>query len=134
MPRLPSRWIAASPLLAVAVAALVGLDLLATRRELLGLLHEQADSLGHTVAAAARSNRAAARVAEAQLAARMLDQARFLRELDRAGALRPGSLPAAGTDGPLLRINVLGPDGAALPAGAPPPGPPSLPVSRPKPL
>ena len=35
MPRLPSRWIAASPLLAVAVAALVGLDLLATRRELL---------------------------------------------------------------------------------------------------
>ena len=62
-----------SSLTALTILGLVWLDYASTRRELIGLLRDEAVALRQTVAAAARSNRAAGAVAEGQLAARLLD-------------------------------------------------------------
>ncbi len=97
--------------LALGLTAVVALDFAATRRELLGLLRVHATSLRESVAAAARANRAAARVAEQQLGARLLESARLLAELDRAGQLDDERLETAVARHGLFRANVFDSDG-----------------------
>lgn len=94
------------------------LDYAATRRELLALLRDQAASLRQTVAAAVVWNRNAVRVAEAQLAARLLDNARLLAELDRRGALTDSFLDATLREHDLFRVSVLAADGSFEGGGA----------------
>jgi signal transduction histidine kinase len=108
-----------SALLIVAVTAvafglvgLVWLDYRATRGELVGLLREQAHALRESVAAAARSNRAASAFAAAQLGERLLDRARALAELDGEGRLTAAAVRDANARDPLLRVAVFGPDGS----------------------
>jgi signal transduction histidine kinase len=111
-----------SAVAAVAVVGVVWLDALFTRRELVGLLREQAAALRQTVAAAARSNEAAGSVAEAQLAARLLDNARYLRELERRGALTEKAIEEVADRSRLFRVSVVpagGGPGPGPPAGAP---------------
>jgi signal transduction histidine kinase len=83
------------------------MDWRATRLELLALLRDQAASLRQTVVAAARSNRQAGEEVEAQLTARLLDNARLLAELDRAGRLDEALLDESGRGrggpGPLIQ-------------------------------
>jgi signal transduction histidine kinase len=121
----PSRRSALVVLVATAVAlalvALVAFDYRATRNELVGLLRQQALALRETVAAAARSNRAASAFAASQLGERLLDRARALAELDRQGKLSPAALRAAGEREPLLRIALFASDGSREDRPAPSP-------------
>ena len=90
----------AATAVALSLVGLVALDYRATRAELVGLLREQAHALRESVAAAARSNRAASAFAAAQLGERLLDRARALADLDRQGKLTPaapGGEPARAT-------------------------------------
>jgi hypothetical protein len=80
------RVLVASGLVGVALIALGWFDYRATRTELVTLLRDHALTLRQTIAAAARSNQAAGAQAEAQVAARLLDNARFFAELDRRRA------------------------------------------------
>jgi len=110
---------------ALGLVGLVWLDYRATRGELVGLLREQAHALRQSVAAAARSNRAASAFAAAQLGERLLDQARALAVLDGQGRLGPGALEAVTKSRPLFRVTVFTADGsredlAAAPAAEPP--------------
>ena len=82
----------AATAVALSLVGLVALDYRATRGELVGLLREQAHALRESVAAAARSNRAASAFAAAQLGERLLDQARALADLDRQGGSRPAAV------------------------------------------
>ena len=121
--------------LAVALILVGWLDYSSTRRELLGLLRSEAASLRDTVAAAARSNDAAARSAEAQLTTRLLDSARLLAELDRERPLAEPRLQEFLKKNELVRVLVLAPDGSreiAVPAfgGGPGPGQPGLGSAR----
>ncbi len=108
---------------ALGLVGLVWLDYRATRSELVGLLREQAHALRESVAAAARSNRAASAIAAAQLGERLLDQARALAALDGQGRLTTAALAAATERNPLFRVAVLAPDGAGENLGAAASGP-----------
>jgi signal transduction histidine kinase len=98
--------------LAGVLLAVVWLDWQATRQELVTLLRDQAASLRQTVVAAARSNRQASAEVEAQLVARLLDNARFLAQLDRAGRLDEALLDETVSRHGLFRVNVYSPDGS----------------------
>ena len=100
-----------SSLTVLTILGLVWLDYASTRRELIGLLRDEAVALRQTVAAAARSNRAAGAVAEGQLAARLLDNARFLRELERRGKLTEAVVADVAERSGLFRVTVLSADG-----------------------
>ncbi len=105
----------------LAIVALVGLDYAATRQELLALLREQAATVRETLAAAARSNRAARAVAEAQLRERLLESARFLRELEGQRPLRQGDLDQLTARSGLFRVALFSAGGERqLSAGAGP--------------
>jgi signal transduction histidine kinase len=111
-PRRSALLILAVTAVALGLVALVWVDDRATRGELVGLLREQAHALRESVAAAARSNRAASAFGAAQLGERLLDRARALADLDRRGELTPAAVQAASEREPLLRIAVFGPDGS----------------------
>lgn len=102
-----TRVLVSAAALTTTLVGVVALDFLATRRELLRLLREQAEALRHTVAAAVRSNRAAAQVAEQQLGARLLESARLLAELDARGALDGPRLEALVERHGLYRVAVF---------------------------
>lgn len=91
----------------LAIVALVGLDYAATRQELLALLREQAATVRETLAAAARSNQAASAVAAAQLRERLLESARFLRDLEDQRPLRQADLDRLTTRSGLFRVAVF---------------------------
>jgi hypothetical protein len=111
----------AATAVALSFVGLVALDYRATRSELVGLLREQAHALRESVAAAARSNRAASVFAASQLGERLLDRARALAELDRLGRLTPAAVRAASETEPLLRIALFAPDGSREDRAAGPP-------------
>lgn len=106
------RVLVASVLIGVALIAVGWLDYRATRTELVALLRDQALTLRQTIAAAARSNRAAGAQAEAQVAARLLDNARFFAELDRRRALDQKTLAELTDRNRLFRVTVIGADGS----------------------
>jgi signal transduction histidine kinase len=100
-------------LLTAAGLALVGwFDYRSTRAELLRLLRDQAATLRQTVAAAARSNEAAGAQAESQVAARLLDNARLLAEIDRTGGLSQALLDQVASQNHLFRVTVFAADGS----------------------
>jgi signal transduction histidine kinase len=103
--------ILAASVVALGLVGLVWLDDRATRGELVGLLREQAHALRESVAAAARSNRAASRFAAAQLGERLLDQARALAVLDGQRRLSPAALDAVTERNPLFRVALFAADG-----------------------
>jgi signal transduction histidine kinase len=111
--------ILAASAVALGLVGLVWLDDRATRGELVGLLREQAHALRESVAAAARSNRAASAFAAAQLGERLLDQARSLAVLDGERRLSPAALDAVAQRHPLFRVAVFGPDGTREDQAAP---------------
>jgi len=122
MRRLAPTLAGISSLTAITILGLVWLDYASTRRELIGLLRDEAIALRQTVAAAARSNRAAGAVAEGQLAARLLDSARFLRELERRGKLTESVVADVAERSRLFRVNVVSATGereAGGPGGGP---------------
>jgi signal transduction histidine kinase len=111
--------VVAGVVLAAALVAVVWLDWRATRQELLALLRDQAASLRQTLAAAARSNRQAAGQVEAQIAGRLLDNARLLAELDRNRLLDRPFLDEIVRRHGLFRVTLYGADGSVeLAAGA----------------
>jgi signal transduction histidine kinase len=106
------RIAAGGTLVLAAALVLVGwLDFRATREHLLDVLRDQAVTVRHTVAAAARANRAAAERAEAELGARLLDNARLLAKLDRAQHLGPRELDEVASLNSLFRVSVYDSDG-----------------------
>jgi signal transduction histidine kinase len=106
-----SRVLLASMLAAVGLLVVGWFDYTATRRDLLQLLREQAVTLRHTIAAAARANQAAGAQAEAQIQERLLDNARLLAELDRQHHLDAGFLDSIATRNRLFRVAVFAKDG-----------------------
>lgn len=106
-------WIVAAlgALLPAALAGVAWFDFTATRTELLSLLRAQAASVRETVAASARANRAAAREAEEQLTARLLDNARLLAELDARHELTAAVVDDLARRNHLFRVTVLDADG-----------------------
>jgi signal transduction histidine kinase len=100
-----------SVLVGAGLVTLVWVDYAATRRELVRVLRDQAASVRQIVAAAARANREASRQAEAQLTARLLDNARLLAELDSGRLLSETRLEDIAKRNGLYRVNVFGPDG-----------------------
>ena len=111
-PRRSVPLLLAATAVALGLVGLVWLDYRATRGELVGLLREQAHALRESVAAAARSNRAASAFAAAQLGERLLDQARALAVLDGQGRLSPAALDAVAGRNPLFRVSVVAADGS----------------------
>ncbi len=116
----------ASLVAGLGLVALVAYDYQATRRELVELLRSQALALRETVSAAARSNRAAAAFSEAQLAERLLEQAREIAALDRAGRLTRASLDDVSRRSPLFRVGVFAANGAREDAAGEPGSAPGL--------
>ena len=110
----------ASALVALGLLGVVWLDYSATRRELVGLLRDHALALRETVAAAARSNRAAGALAEVQIAERLRDQARALAHLDGDRRLTREALDEVVRGNPLFRVSVFEADGTRDPLDAPP--------------
>ena len=110
--RRSSLLVLAATAVALSLVGLVALDYRATRGELIGLLREQAHALRESVAAAARSNRAASAFAAAQLGERLLDQARVLAALDGQGRLTPAAVDAVTERNPLFRVGVFAADGS----------------------
>jgi signal transduction histidine kinase len=106
-----SRILVASALAAVGLLAVGVFDYTATRRDLLGLLRQQAIALRQTIAAAARANEAAGGQAEAQIHERLLDNARLLAEIDRRGGMNAGFLDGIATTNRLFRVAVFRADG-----------------------
>lgn len=102
-----SRLGAATVLLAVGLAVIGWFDYRATRRELLTLMVDQAASLRQAVAAAARSADLATGQVQATLAARLLDNARFLGQMDRRGGLTQSYLDDVVRTHRLLRVTVF---------------------------
>ncbi len=111
--------VVAATAVALSLVGLVALDYRATRGELVGLLRGQAHALRESVAAAARSNRAASAFAAAQLGERLLDQARALAVLDGRGRLTTDALADVARRHPLLRVAVFAADGSREDLGAP---------------
>jgi signal transduction histidine kinase len=107
MRRFASTIAGIGALTALTILGLVWLDYASTRKELIGLLRDEATALRQTVAAAARSNRAAGAVAEGQLAARLLDTARFLRELERRGPLTDSLMSEVAERSGLFRVSAV---------------------------
>lgn len=106
------RIAAGGTIVVAAALALVGwLDYRATREHLLAVLRDQAVTVRHTVAAAARANRAAAERAEAELGARLLDNARLLAKIDGAQRLGSRELDEIASLNSLFRISVYDADG-----------------------
>jgi signal transduction histidine kinase len=103
--------ILATSAVALGLVGLVWLDDRATRGELVGLLREQAHALRESVAAAARSNRAASSFAAAQLGERLLDHARQLAALDSQRRLSPAAIESVTERHPLLRVAVFAANG-----------------------
>ena len=99
-----SRVLFASALAAVGLLAVGVFDYAATRRDLLVLLRDQAQSLRQTIAAAARSNDVAGAQAERQVSERLLDNARLLAELDRRDALDQALLDRIAQQNKLFRV------------------------------
>jgi signal transduction histidine kinase len=106
-----ARVAAGAVALALGFVALLWLDYAGTRRELLTVLRDQAATLREAVAAAARSSRGAGRLAESQLAARLLDNARLLAELDGAGRLSQAQLDEVARRHALFRVSLFAADG-----------------------
>jgi signal transduction histidine kinase len=123
-PRRSALLILAATAVALGLVGLVALDYRATRGELVGLLREQAHALRESVAAAARSNRAASAFAAARLGERLLDRAHALAALDRQGKLTPAAVQEMTTRDPLLRIAVFDRDGSRQAAPGSPSGEP----------
>ncbi len=98
--------------LVAGLMAVVWLDWQATRQELLTLLRDQAASLRQTVVAAARSNRQAGEEVTEQITARLLDNARLLAALDRAGRLDETLLDETVHRHGLFRVTLYSPDGS----------------------
>jgi signal transduction histidine kinase len=119
MRRIGTPLVLASAIVALGLVGVVWLDYVSTRRELVGLLREHALALRETVAAAARSNRAAGALAETQIAERLRDQARALLRLDREGALTRDAVEEVTRRDPLFRVSVLRADGTRDPLDAP---------------
>jgi signal transduction histidine kinase len=115
----------AAVLVLVFGAAAVGwYDYRATRRDLLTLLVEQAASLRQAVAAAARSADLATGQMQAMLAARLLDNARFLGQIDRRDGLSQRYLNEVVRTHRLLRVTVFSASGEremSSGLGGPPP-------------
>jgi signal transduction histidine kinase len=114
------RVLLLSAALGVGLLAVVAVDYVATRRELTRLLRGQATTIRQIVAAAARSNREAGRLAADQIAGRLLDNARLLGELDRRGVLDQALLDDLARRNRLFRINVFRADGSLERAGVGP--------------
>ncbi len=118
--------IAVASLVLSAGLLLVGwYDYQSTRRELLTLLVDQAASLRQTVAAAARSGEAASTQVQTVLRARLLDNARLLRELEGRHGLSQALLDDIVRTNQLFRVTVIGRDGQrefSSGTGGPPPG------------
>ena len=118
--------IAVASLVLSAGLLLVGwYDYQSTRRELLTLLVDQAASLRQTVAAAARSGEAASTQVQTVLRARLLDNARLLRELDSRHGLSQALLDDIVRTNQLFRVTVFGRGGQrefTSGSGGPPPG------------
>ena len=104
---------------ALGLVGLVWLDNRATRGELVGLLREQAHALRESVAAAARSNRAASTFAVTQLGERLLDQARALAVLEEKQRLSPAVIESVTKRHPLFRGAVCAPYGTRMDQGTP---------------
>jgi signal transduction histidine kinase len=119
MRRLGTPLVIASALVALGLLGVVWLDYSATRRELVGLLREHALALRETVAAAARSNRAAGALAETQITERLRDQARVLARLDGEGRLTPDAVAEVMRRDPLFRVSVFAADGTREPLDLP---------------
>lgn len=120
----PARIGAATLLLAVGIVVVGWLDYRATRKDLLTLLIDQAASLRQAVAAAARSADLATGQVQATLAARLLDNARFLGQMDRRGGLTQKYLDDVVREHRLLRVTVIAASGArelSSGLGGPPP-------------
>jgi len=113
-----ARIAALGLVIAAMLVAVVVSSFLATRRELLHLLRAQASALTQTVAAAARSSREAGRITEEQLAARLLDNARLLGELDRQGRLTEPLLDETVERHGLFRVGVFDANGQLTLASA----------------
>jgi signal transduction histidine kinase len=119
------RILAASLVLSAGLLLVGWFDYASTRRELLTLLVDQAASLRQTVAAAARSGEAAATQAQAVLRARLLDNSRLLRELDKRGGLSQALLDDVVRMNQLFRVTVFAANGQrelASGSGGPPAG------------
>jgi signal transduction histidine kinase len=119
------RVIAASLVLSAGLLLVGWYDYQSTRRELLTLLVDQAASLRQTVAAAARSGEAATTQVQTVLRARLLDNARLLRELDSRHGLSQALLDDIVRTNRLFRVTVVSRDGQrefTSGSGGPPPG------------
>ncbi len=120
----PARIGVAALLLAVGIVVVGWLDYRATRKDLLTLIIDQAASLRQAVAAAARSADLATGQVQATLAARLLDNARFLGQMDRRGGLTQKYLDDVVREHRLLRVTVIAASGArelSSGLGGPPP-------------
>jgi signal transduction histidine kinase len=120
----PSRIAAATLLLATGLVVVGWFDYRATRQDLLILMIDQAASLRQAVAAAARSAEAATAQVQATLSARLLDNARFLDQIDRRGGLTQTFLDSVARQHRLFRVTVFSATGARVLTaglGGPPP-------------
>ena len=119
------RIVTASLVLSAGLLLVGWYDYASTRRELLTLLVDQAASLRQTVAAAARAGEAASTQVQTVLRARLLDNARLLRELDARHILTQSSLDELARSNHLFRVTVFGANGVRelmSGTGGPPPG------------
>ncbi len=105
------RILIASAIAALGLVAVGWVDYAGTRQELLRLLRDQAASLRQTIAAAARASEAAGAQAEAQVAERLLDNARLLAEIDARGGLTQQYLNEVAARNRLFRAVVVAADG-----------------------
>jgi signal transduction histidine kinase len=113
MPRFSTPRVLTAGVVAAIGLVIVGwFDYTTTRAELLQMLREQALALRQTIAAAARANETAAAQAEAQVTARLADNARLLAELDRRHALNQAVLDEMAGRNRLFRAVVFAPDGS----------------------
>jgi len=119
------RVMVASLVLSAGLLLVGWYDYQSTRRELLTLLVDQAASLRQTVAAAARSGEAATTQVQTVLRARLLDNARLLRELDSRHGLSQALLNDIVRTNRLFRVTIVSRDGQrefTSGSGGPPPG------------
>jgi signal transduction histidine kinase len=97
--------------LAAALLAVGWFDYRTTRRELLGLVETHATTLRETVAAATRTNAAASAFAEAQISARVRDNARLLAAVDRVRPLDAQTVDEIARRNELFRVMVYDREG-----------------------
>jgi signal transduction histidine kinase len=109
-------------LIGAALVTLGWLDYRAVTLELQTVVRAQAAALHATVAAAARAQHAAAEHAESALTDHLLQTARLLRDLDRAGALTAVNLHDLASREQNIRVVVFATDGVREFAAGDPPG------------